>query len=58
METKDVQIMESIYSENDRIADSIQQKLAGRGIYAVNVMGAPGAGKTSCLINIISIQGK
>jgi len=53
METKDVQIMESIYSENDRIADSIQQKLAGRGIYAVNVMGAPGAGKTSCLINII-----
>jgi len=53
METKDVQIMESIYSENDRIADSIQQKLADRGIYAVNVMGAPGAGKTSCLINII-----
>lgn len=58
METKDVKIMESIYSENDRIADSNQEKLKEKGIYAVNVMGAPGAGKTSCLINIIKgLQG-
>ncbi|MEI6579722.1 MAG: hydrogenase nickel incorporation protein HypB [Eubacteriales bacterium] len=53
METKDIQVMESIYSENDRIADNIQKRLNDKGIYAVNVMGAPGAGKTSCLINII-----
>lgn len=53
MANKDIEIMENIYNENDRIADSIQKDLCSRGIYAVNVMGAPGAGKTSCLINII-----
>ncbi len=53
MANKDIQVMENIYNENDRIADSIQKDLSLRGIYAINVMGAPGAGKTSCLINII-----
>jgi hydrogenase nickel incorporation protein HypB len=53
METKDVEVMESIYSESDRIADRIQKSLNSKGVFAVNVMGAPGAGKTSCLINII-----
>jgi hydrogenase nickel incorporation protein HypB len=53
METKDVQIMEDIYAENDKIAEDIQRDLSARGIYAVNVLGAPGAGKTSTLINIV-----
>ncbi|HWR23947.1 MAG TPA: hydrogenase nickel incorporation protein HypB [Feifaniaceae bacterium] len=54
METKDVAIMENVFDENDRIAEQIQEGLRARGIYAVNVMGAPGAGKTSCLIRLIS----
>lgn len=53
METKDVQIMENLYSENDKVADEIRSGLAARGIYAVNVLGAPGAGKTSALIRIV-----
>lgn len=53
MSTKIVEVMENIYSENDRISDSIQKKLSDRGIYSINVLGAPGTGKTSCLINII-----
>ena len=53
MSSKDVTIMEDIHAENDRIADGIQNKLANNGIYAINLMGAPGAGKTSCLIRII-----
>ncbi len=54
METKDVAIMENVFDENDRIAERIQESLKARGIFAVNVMGAPGAGKTSCLIQLIS----
>lgn len=53
METRDVQIMEDIYAENDRVSEGIQRDLTARGIYAVNVLGAPGAGKTSTLINIV-----
>lgn len=53
MANEDIKVMENIYNENDRIADEIQKGLSSKGIFAVNVMGAPGAGKTSCLINII-----
>jgi hydrogenase nickel incorporation protein HypB len=58
MSTKNVEVMESIYTENDRISDGIREYLRRRGIYAVNVMGAPGIGKTSCLIRLIEgLQG-
>jgi len=53
METKDIQIMEDIYAENDQVSEGIQQDLSARGIYAINVLGAPGAGKTTSIINII-----
>lgn len=53
MSGKDVTIMENINAENDRIAFGIQESLKARGVYAVNVIGAPGAGKTSSLIRII-----
>lgn len=53
MDTKDVTIMENIYAENDRISDSIKAKLAERGIYSINIIGAPGTGKTTSLINMI-----
>lgn len=53
METRDVQIMEDIYAENDQVSEGIQKDLNMRGIYVINVLGAPGAGKTTSLINII-----
>ena len=43
METKKVEVMKSIYDENDEIALRINKVLSGKGILAVNVMGAPGA---------------
>ena len=54
MSTKDIQIMQDINAENDRIAKGIQSGLKNKGIYGVNVIGAPGAGKTSTLVRIIS----
>jgi hydrogenase nickel incorporation protein HypB len=53
MSTKDIEVMESVYGENDRISDRIRTSLKSRGIFTVNVMGAPGIGKTSSLIKII-----
>lgn len=53
MESKDVIIMENIYAENDRISENIKADLKNWGIYSINIIGAPGAGKTSCLINMI-----
>jgi len=53
MSTKEITVMANINAENDRVAEEIRQTLRGRGVYAVNVIGAPGAGKTSCLLHII-----
>lgn len=53
MSSKDVEIMESIYAENDHISEEVQKELSNRGIYAINIIGGPGVGKTSSLIRII-----
>jgi len=41
--------MEDIHGANDRIADHIRHELTHRRVFAVNVMGAPGIGKTTVL---------
>lgn len=52
MESKDIQIMEDIYAENDEVSEGVRRDLSARGIYVINVLGAPGAGKTTSLIRI------
>lgn len=52
-ENREIEIMESVYDKNDEVAANINSSLTEKGIYAINVMGAPGAGKTSTLIEII-----
>lgn len=52
-ENKEIQVMESVYDKNDQVAAQINASLTKSGIYAINVMGAPGAGKTTSLIKII-----
>lgn len=52
-ENKEIEIMQSVYDKNDEVAAQINKSLTKQGIYAINVMGAPGAGKTTSLINII-----
>ncbi|MDR0569894.1 MAG: hydrogenase nickel incorporation protein HypB [Clostridiales Family XIII bacterium] len=55
--TKKVEVMEDVYQENDRIAAATNEELSKKGVFVVNVMGAPGAGKTSVLKNLISRMG-
>jgi hydrogenase nickel incorporation protein HypB len=46
---KRIQVVEKILSANDRLAEDNQQKLDQAGVFALNLMASPGAGKT-CLI--------
>jgi len=52
-ENKEIEVMQSVYDRNDEVAAKINSLLTQKGIFAINVMGAPGAGKTSSLIQII-----
>ena len=45
-------VKENIHDENDHIAEHVKQHLSEDGILVVNVMGAPGVGKTTTLKNI------
>lgn len=53
MSKQDVVIMEDINAENDRRAEEIHRSLSEKGIFTINVIGAPGVGKTSTLTRII-----
>jgi len=44
-----VHVRESLLSANDRDAAHNREHFAARGIYATNLMGSPGAGKTALL---------
>lgn len=52
-ENKEIEVMQSVYDKNEEVAAQINADLTKDGIYAINVMGAPGAGKTTSLIQII-----
>lgn len=53
MSGKEIEVVQNIYDENDRIALETRETLQKRGVFVVNIMGAPGAGKTSSIINLI-----
>ena len=53
-----VAVLESILSENDRVADANRADLAAHGVWAVNVMSSPGAGKTALLKRTLVAMGE
>lgn len=50
---KRISVIENILSANDRIALDNRQKLDNAGVFAVNMMASPGAGKTSLIEHTI-----
>ena len=48
-----ISVKESIFSNNDRTADSIRASLAKRGTFLLNVMSSPGSGKTTLLTALL-----
>ncbi len=56
MEEKHVRVIEikkSVFENNDREADKLRQELRGKGIFLLNLMSSPGAGKTTTLMRTI-----
>lgn len=53
MSGKEIEIVQNIHDENDKIAQEVNKRLNDAGVFVINVMGAPGAGKTSSIISII-----
>lgn len=53
MNQQEIPVLINIQAENDRQAANLNQRLHDRGIWTVNVMGAPGAGKTSVISGLI-----
>jgi hydrogenase nickel incorporation protein HypB len=51
--TTRIPIVENILSANDRIADRNRQMLDELGVYAINIMASPGAGKTSFILQML-----
>jgi hydrogenase nickel incorporation protein HypB len=52
-----VDIKEEILSENKGLADRIRRKLAEEKVFMLNLMGSPGSGKTSLILNTIAALG-
>ena len=46
--------MESVYERNEKLAAAFNEKLSARRIFCVNILGAPGIGKTVSLERIIA----
>ena len=53
MTTTRVTVVEKILSANDRLADQNRARLDGAGVFGINIMASPGAGKTSTILRTI-----
>ena len=54
MDFKILEVKELVLADNDRIAAETRKTLKQRGVLLVNLMGSPGAGKTSALLQLIT----
>ncbi|MBR5479128.1 MAG: hydrogenase nickel incorporation protein HypB [Clostridia bacterium] len=50
--TKEIEVVENIFEENDRIAAQVNKTLTENKVFCINVLGAPGVGKTSVMKRI------
>lgn len=48
-----VPVVENILSANDRLAEANRARLDAAGVFAINLMASPGAGKTSLILQTI-----
>lgn len=53
MNTERVPVVEKILSANDQVAEINRARLNASGVFAINLMASPGAGKTSLILETI-----
>ncbi len=54
MGVRTILLSKSVFEDNDNQANILREKLEAKGVFLVNVMSSPGAGKTTTLINLIN----
>jgi hydrogenase nickel incorporation protein HypB len=54
---RDIEVYEDVMERNARLAAEVNDDLTRRGVFAVNVMGSPGAGKTTVLLRTLPLLG-
>ena len=52
-EVKVIEIKKSVFADNDEDAAKLRKELKGKGVYLLNLMSSPGAGKTTTLIGTL-----
>ena len=52
-DVKIIEIKKSVFADNDEDADKLRKELRGKGVYLLNLMSSPGAGKTTTLIGTL-----
>ena len=52
---KVIEIKKSVFAANDQDADALRKELKAKGVYLLNLMSAPGSGKTTTLIKTINL---
>lgn len=50
-----MEIKESVFADNDRRADLLRKELREKGVFLLNLMSSPGAGKTTTLLRTIEV---
>lgn len=55
--TKRIQVVEQILGANDQLAEENRKRLNSAGVFALNLMASPGAGKTSVIEHTIKLLG-
>lgn len=53
-----IEIKEEILGDNDKVAAEIRNELKGKGIFMMNLMSSPGAGKTSLILQTLRTLGR
>ncbi len=53
-EIKVIEIKKSVFEDNDKDAENLRKELKDKGVYLLNLMSAPGSGKTTTLIQTLN----
>ena len=54
-DVKVIEIKKSVFAANEQDADMLRKELKGRGVFLLNLMSAPGSGKTTTLIKTVNL---
>jgi len=57
-EVRILEIKQSVFADNDRQAQELREELKEKGVFLLNLMSSPGAGKTTTLMRTIEALGE